>query len=168
MTAAEKQHYYKLFLNAPKQNRLFMTFEEAVSHCQAFDIRPGSAPQILLDSDANQDRRFDCDEYAAALHLIRVTIEKQQASSQIPPPTSKEQERYEVMFEQALKTEQLLLSFEEVMDLCGSYDLPRSLVEQVWTQADVNHDSMINPTEFAIGMHQILKNLERREGEQNL
>lgn len=164
MTEEEKRQYYKLFSFAPKQNELFMSFEEAMAHCQAFDILPGIAAQILLASDTNQDRQFDCDEYATALHQIRVTMERTYSSSQIPAATPQEKEVYYSVFQHAKKPDELVMKLSEVIELCRSYDLPELLVEKVWEKADANHDQNINPTEFADGMHQIFKEHERREG----
>lgn len=163
-TGDEKRHYYKLFANAPKENELFLTFAEALNHCMTFKVLPGIAAQILLYSDTTQDRRFDCDKYATALHRIRVSMEKEYSSTQIPPPTLEEKETYYSIFKQAKRPGELVLTLEEVLELCKDYDLPDTLVDSVWRTADTNQDSRYNPNEFANGMHQIMKEYERREG----
>ena len=164
MTEDEKRHYYRLFADAPKENELFLSFAEAMNHCLAFKVLPGIASQILLYSDTNQDRQFDCDEYATALHRIRISMEKEYSSTQIPPPTIQEKETYYSMFKQAKRQKELVLTLDEVLDLCKDYELPDTLVKGVWAAADANQDSFYNPTEFVEGMHQIMKQYERREG----
>ena len=164
MTPAESKHYYKLFAEAPKQDELLLSFSEAIAHCRAFKILPGVAAQILLDSDTNHDRFFDCDEYVTALHRIRVSMENEYMTKEMPPSTQEDREAYRHMFIRAKRPGELHLTLDEVMALCNSYELPPDLLERVWTKADVNHDKLYSPNEFVEGMHQILTEYQRREG----
>ena len=164
MTDEEKRHYYSLFSAASKEDDLFITFAEAMAHCQGFGLPSGIIPGILTKSDDNQDKRLDVDEYATALHRIRVAIENEFATHEISPPTEEENAVYHEMFKQAKKPDQLVLTLDEVLELCKSYELPKDLTDRVWANADANNDQHYSPNEFAKGMHQVIKEYERREG----
>jgi hypothetical protein len=164
MTKNEKQHYYELFATAPKKSPLFITLDEALEHCKAFKVPSPVVRDILFQTDSDRDRKWDCDEYAAALHAIRVTMEKNFHESRKSVPTQDERRAYYAMFECAKSADALVMTLDEVIDMCKAFALPKDLVEGIWARADANWDRHYDPNEFAVGMHQIMKEVERREG----
>lgn len=164
MTGEEKQQYSRLFEEAPKANPHFISLGEATEHCKSFQISPTTALVILVKSDSDHDQQLDCDEYATALHSIRLHLENEFQNNPILPATAQQKTSYHGLFAKAEKARSHVMTVDEVWEYSQSLGLPDDLVKSTWERNDTNQDQLYNPNEFANGFHELTCEFQRRSG----
>ena len=162
MTIEEKDQYYSLFEEAPKQNAHFITHAEAVEHCKSFHIPQRKAIELLIAADTDRDQKLDVNDYANALHQIRLELEKTIQSFPAPAMTADLESGYHKEFTQCKKARKHFMTLDEVLEYSQRYDLPNGVIMAKWTEADANKNGHYSPNEFANGLHEVFLELGRR------
>ena len=76
LTEEERLKWYTMFDGATKSHEEFITLDEAFDQSKAFGLPQIVVEEVWKKSDASNDRRWDKDEYATAMHILNeVTAE---------------------------------------------------------------------------------------------
>ena len=165
MTPEEELHYHSIFESVEKEDPFRVNYKEALTLCSTFNVPVKLAAKVLDQTDSNFDRKWNVNEYANALHHIKIKIRREHRDAPLQAITAAEEQEFAVMFNAGKSPASQTMTLSEFNAVCKDLGISERRSKKIFRVLDYNADSRLNIDEFKDAMHIAMRKVKEMEGE---